>query len=117
MAVFPSESFPPRPPSTLNRQIRRNPLLFGIPFILTIVGASFALQTVTQTRYDLHDRKVTQVSKEEELKMSKNRKKFDIREEYYRLQGGGAADDWEPVRVPRPEGVPEWGMAEPTKPS
>ena len=41
--------------------MRRNPALFGVPFVLTIVLASFGLSSLTQTRYDLHDRKVSQV--------------------------------------------------------
>ena len=67
-----------------------------------MVGASFGLQSFTQVRYDLHDEKVqnvcsfffsgfvlggflilVKVSKEQALGLDKNRKKFDIREEYY----------------------------------
>ncbi|KAH7341985.1 cytochrome c oxidase assembly protein COX16, partial [Rhizoctonia solani] len=65
-----------------------------------MVGGSFALSTFTQTRYDLQEKKVSQMSKEEELHMSKNRRHVDIREEYFRLQAQDD-DDWEPVRVPR----------------
>jgi len=86
--------------------------------VLTIVVASFGLSSFTQTRYDLHDRKITQVTKEEELHMKRDRRKVDIREEYFRLQSGvgnGATkDDWEPIRVPRPEGTPEWGVPPPS---
>jgi cytochrome c oxidase assembly protein subunit 16 len=64
--------------------VRRHPFaLFGLPFLGLVVGSSFALQTFTQTRYDYHQQKVSAVSKEEELGMSKERKKVDIREEYY----------------------------------
>ena len=103
MPVFPSKPF--RTPS-LNNALRRHPALFGVPFILIIVGASFGLQTLTQTRYDLHNQKVTQVrgvrlpwlkqpeaqtnalrvlkvTKEEALGLDKNKRNFDIREEYY----------------------------------
>ena len=70
-----------------------------------MVGASFGLQSFTQTRYDLHSQKITQVrlfhlhtlfspppfkvhnhgqmSREEELGLNKNRKKFDVREAYF----------------------------------
>ena len=68
-----------------------------------MVAASFGLTTFTQTRYDLQDQKVKnvreffknlylelpdlryiyQVSKEQELKLTNNKKKFDIREEYF----------------------------------
>jgi hypothetical protein len=58
-------------------------LLFGLPFVLTIVGASFGLSRLTQTRYDYNASKVQTMSKEEELNMKQNRKRIDIREEYY----------------------------------
>jgi cytochrome c oxidase assembly protein subunit 16 len=47
--------------SPLHRQLKKHPALFGIPFLLIMVGASFGLQAFTQTRYDLHSQKVTQV--------------------------------------------------------
>ena len=42
-------------------RLKRYPALFGIPFLLVMVGASFGLQSFTQTRYDLHSQKITQV--------------------------------------------------------
>ncbi|PCH37641.1 hypothetical protein WOLCODRAFT_113885 [Wolfiporia cocos MD-104 SS10] len=96
----------------LHRTLHHYPLLFGIPFLVVIVGASFALQTFTQTRYDLHDQKVTQVNKETELGLKKNRKKFDIREEYFKLEAA-RDDNWEQKRVPRLPGMPEWGLPPP----
>jgi cytochrome c oxidase assembly protein subunit 16 len=45
----------------INHRLRKNPLLFGIPFVLIIVGASYGLIPFAQTRYDLQDRKVSQV--------------------------------------------------------
>ncbi|PAV23754.1 FAD-dependent thiol oxidase [Pyrrhoderma noxium] len=101
--------------SPLNGRIRKNPLLFGIPFVMIIVGASFAMTAFTQTRYDLQSQRRSNISKEEELGLKKNRKKIDIREEYYRIQSA-ANEDWEPKRVERPKGVPEWGVA-PSEPS
>ncbi|CDU22972.1 related to ERV1-mitochondrial biogenesis and regulation of cell cycle [Sporisorium scitamineum] len=97
-------------------QVRRRPLLFfGLPFLATIVGASFGLANLTQTRYDYNATKVQTISKEEELRMKKDRKRIDIREEYFKLQSKeDELDDWEPKRIERPEGVAEWGVA-PTK--
>nr|P0CM84.1 RecName: Full=Cytochrome c oxidase assembly protein COX16, mitochondrial; Flags: Precursor [Cryptococcus neoformans var. neoformans JEC21]P0CM85.1 RecName: Full=Cytochrome c oxidase assembly protein COX16, mitochondrial; Flags: Precursor [Cryptococcus neoformans var. neoformans B-3501A] len=91
-------------------QIRRHPfILFGIPFIGIIVGSSFALQAFTQTRYDYQETKVKSVGKEEELGMKSGRRKIDLKEEYYFSMASVSQDDYEPVRVPRPVGVPEWG--------
>ncbi|KIK04469.1 hypothetical protein K443DRAFT_93192 [Laccaria amethystina LaAM-08-1] len=103
MAEFPSRSVKP---SSLNQTIRRYPALFGIPFILLMVVASYGLSTLNQTRYDLHDQKVT---KEQELKLDKSRKKFDIREEYFKLSAQ-AEEEWEPQQIPWPRGIPEWGV-------
>ncbi|EJD53278.1 hypothetical protein AURDEDRAFT_54831 [Auricularia subglabra TFB-10046 SS5] len=119
---------PPKGASTFNRLMRRNPAMFGIPFVCLIVGGSFGLSNLTQIRYDIHDQRTRkacllpavrsgadrarQVSTEEEQQLaSKKKRKFDIREEYFRLQEEEDKNDWEPVRVPRPAGVPEWGVA------
>ncbi|BEI80256.1 hypothetical protein CcaverHIS002_0107850 [Cutaneotrichosporon cavernicola] len=150
MAVFSSKS---RSHNPLLSAVRRRPFaFFGLPFLSLVVISSFALKTFTSTRYELNDQKVSAVSKEDELGMNKDRKKVDLREEYYRLQGLGddadlsgsttpsqlaatdaaptkteaalaerkkkkkknffdttSQDDYEPVRVPRPAGMPEWG--------
>lgn len=60
-------------------------LLFGLPFIVTMVAGSFFLTPATALRYERHDRKVRQMTKEEELGIGKDRRKVDINEEYYRL--------------------------------
>ncbi|OCF43048.1 cytochrome c oxidase-assembly factor COX16 [Kwoniella heveanensis CBS 569] len=145
--------------STFLTQIRRHPfILFGLPFVGIIVGSSFALSEFTQTRYDYQQSRVRSMDAQEELGMRGDRRKVDLKEEYYRLnapiQGSPdsaldaslnpnpaspssssspesstpaaagrqpkrtkskfsmtplSQDDYEPVRVPRPEGVPEWG--------
>ena len=46
---------------TLSKHAQKYPALFGVPFILIMVAASYGLSTFTQTRYDLHDQKVKQV--------------------------------------------------------
>ncbi|TFK36431.1 cytochrome c oxidase assembly protein COX16-domain-containing protein [Crucibulum laeve] len=111
MVVFPSR---PIQPTTFGSTIKKYPGLFGVPFVLLMVVSSYALTTFTQTRYDLHDQKVKNVSKEQELRLDQNRKKFDIREEYFRLSAA-ADEDWEPKRIQRPKGLPEWGVP-PTEP-
>jgi cytochrome c oxidase assembly protein subunit 16 len=58
-------------------------LLFGLPFIAVIVGGSFVLTPATAIRYERQDRKVRQLTKEEELGVGRQRRKVDIREEYY----------------------------------
>ena len=56
--------------------------VFGLPFLTIIVGASFALTPITAVRYERHDRRVAQVTREEELGIGKGSRKVDMREEY-----------------------------------
>lgn len=58
-------------------------LLFGLPFMSVIVAASFVLTPATAVRYEKYDRKVRQMTREEELGVGKSGRKVDIREEYY----------------------------------
>lgn len=51
----------------------------------TLVAASFVLSRLTQTRYDYNATKVQAVSHEEQLRLKHDRKKIDLREEYFRL--------------------------------
>ena len=50
-----------------------------------MVAGSFFLTPATALRYERHDRKVRQLSKDEEMGLGKDRRKVDINEEYYRL--------------------------------
>ncbi|KAM0753307.1 cytochrome c oxidase-like protein [Meredithblackwellia eburnea MCA 4105] len=102
----------PLQPSIVTTKLKRHPFaLFGLPFVAIIVAGSFALSSLTQTRYNLRDEKVHAMSKEEELGMRKDRRKFDVREEYYRLaaKGDDHLDNWENKRVERLPGQAEWG--------
>lgn len=58
MTIFSSRSLNP---GSLGKIIKKHPSVFGVPFILVMVAASFGLSTVTQIRYDLHDQKVKAV--------------------------------------------------------
>lgn len=56
---------------------------FGLPFLLTMVAGSFFLTPATALRYEKHDRKVRQMSEEERLGIGSERRRVDMREEYY----------------------------------
>ena len=47
--------------NSINRVVKKHPSLFGIPFLILMVAASYGLTPFTQTRYDLHDQKVKNV--------------------------------------------------------
>jgi len=58
-------------------------LLFGLPFMTVIVAGSFILTPATAIRYERQDRRVRQMTRDEELGVGKNGRKVDLREEYY----------------------------------
>lgn len=88
MAAFSRKSLKSNP---FMSAVRRHPFaFFGLPFLSLVVFSSYALETFTQTRYNHNDYKVQAVSQEEALRMDKNRKRVDIREEYYVRVGGTA---------------------------
>ena len=58
MGVFDSKPLNTTP---LNSTLRRNPLLFGVPFVMIMVVASYALVPLAQTKYELQDRKISKV--------------------------------------------------------
>lgn len=66
------------------RGLNRHPfLLFGLPFMSIIIAASFLLTPITAMRYEKHDRKVRQMTREETMGLHKNSRRVDMREEYY----------------------------------
>ena len=89
MAIFPNKKFRSRAEantiaSRYRTALSRHPfLLFGFPFIATMVAGSFFLTPATAIRYEKHDRKVRRLSKEEELGIGKAGRKVDMNEEYY----------------------------------
>ncbi|WFC99964.1 thiol oxidase [Malassezia yamatoensis] len=92
-------------------QVARRPtLLYGVPFVGIIVFGSFGLAQFTQIRYIQHDQRTRAMTQEEQLRLKQDRKRLDLREEYFKLMAkDDGADDWEPKRVPRPANMPEWG--------
>jgi cytochrome c oxidase assembly protein subunit 16 len=88
MPVFSSKSFSALHGNTIaaryRRQLTKHPfVLFGLPFLTTIVAGSFFLTPATALRYERYDRKFTQMSEEERLGIGKNRRKVDMKEEFY----------------------------------
>ncbi|KAM5348883.1 hypothetical protein ACJ41O_008706 [Fusarium nematophilum] len=75
-------------------------LMFGLPFMAVIVAGSFVLTPATAVRYERYDRKVRQMTKDEELNVRRSPRKVDMKEEYYRLAGKDL-DNWEQKRVER----------------
>ncbi|KAF2487960.1 cytochrome c oxidase assembly protein COX16-domain-containing protein [Neohortaea acidophila] len=106
MAIFETKKFRPSSydsstAAKYRRALAKHPFaLFGLPFIATMVLGSFFLTPATAMRYERFDRKVKQISQEEALGMTKNKRKIDLKEEYYKLAAKDL-DDWEQKRVKR----------------
>ncbi|KAH7138991.1 cytochrome c oxidase assembly protein COX16, mitochondrial [Dendryphion nanum] len=75
-------------------------LLFGLPFLTTIVVGSFMLTPATALRYERYDRKHQQITHEEAMGLGQNRRKVNMKDEYYRLQAKDL-ENWEQRRVKR----------------
>ncbi|KAI5361053.1 Putative cytochrome c oxidase assembly protein COX16 [Septoria linicola] len=105
MAVFPSRKFRSTNDSSIASRYRlllaKHPFaLFGLPFIATMLLGSFFLTPATALRYERHDRKVRQLTKDEELGIGKDKRRIDLKEEYYKLAAKDL-DSWEQKRVKR----------------
>ncbi|KAI7458983.1 hypothetical protein KC351_g17864 [Hortaea werneckii] len=105
MAIFQSKKFRPSSDTSLPARYRaalaRHPFaLFGLPFIATMVLGSFFLTPATALRYERHDKKIKQLSETEALGIGKDKRKIDLREEYYKLATKDL-DNWEQKRVKR----------------
>ncbi|KAI0464789.1 hypothetical protein LJB42_002414 [Komagataella kurtzmanii] len=90
--------------------IKRNSFIYlGIPMIGSVVLGSLLLSNFTAIRYEQRDTKVKELDETEQLRIVNGKKrKVDLKEEYYRLQGMVEEnEDWEPVRVPRMKGEGE----------
>ena len=89
MAVFPNRKFRSSADAggfaaRYRAMMAKRPfLLFGLPFVSVIVAASFVLTPATAIRYERHDRKVRQMTREEELGLGQAGRRVDLREEYY----------------------------------
>ncbi|KAK8104020.1 Cytochrome c oxidase assembly protein COX16 [Apiospora kogelbergensis] len=106
MAVFPNKKF--RGSGETNTfaakyralMAKRPFLLFGLPFMSIIVAGSFVLTPATAVRYEKHDRRVRQMTRDEELGVGKSGRKVNLKDEYYRLAAKDI-DNWENKRVKR----------------
>jgi cytochrome c oxidase assembly protein subunit 16 len=85
---FSSKSFKATLPNTLaakyRKALQKHPFaLFGLPFLATIVAGSFLLTPATALRYERYDRKNQQISQEEAMGLGQNRRKVNMKDEYY----------------------------------
>jgi cytochrome c oxidase assembly protein subunit 16 len=70
--------------SRYRRLMSKHPFaMFGLPFIAVVIAGSFVLTPATAIRYERHDRRVRQMTKEEELGVRRSARKVDMKEEYY----------------------------------
>ena len=97
MTIFSSR---PLRQSSINQVVKKHPSLFGIPFLLLMVAASYGLTPFAQTRYDLHDQKVKHVRTQlfHSIKFIFLMKKFFFFIIFYRCQ---KSKSWIWIRIGR----------------
>lgn len=88
MAPFASRSFAATLPNSFAAKYRKaltkHPfLLFGLPFVTTIVAGSFLLTPATALRYERYDRKNQQITHEQAMGLGQDRRKVNMKDEYY----------------------------------
>ncbi|TPX62664.1 hypothetical protein PhCBS80983_g00329 [Powellomyces hirtus] len=77
----------------------------GLPFFGAMIMGTYGMAHLAQTRYDYHDTKTKLLAKKEQLKIEKDRRPFNVQEEYWKLTSTKQDwDDWDMVRVQRPAG-------------
>ena len=89
MPTFGSKKFRPSSynnslPARYRAGLAKHPFaLFGLPFVGTMLLGSFFLTPATALRYERHDRKVKTMTEDEKLGIGKDRRRIDLKEEYY----------------------------------
>lgn len=104
---FSSKSFRSTLPNSLaakyRKALQKHPFaLFGLPFLATIVAGSFLLTPATALRYERYDRKNQQISQEEAMGLGQNRRKVNMKDEYYvsgLLRLSGMQNPWKAARI------------------
>ncbi|GME91804.1 hypothetical protein B5S31_g4807 [[Candida] boidinii] len=90
--------------------VKKNSFLYlGLPMMLSVAIGSVLLSNFTSLRYEQRDAKIKELDETEALSLANQKKrKVDIKEEYYKLQGlMDDNKDWEPKRVERLKGESE----------
>jgi cytochrome c oxidase assembly protein subunit 16 len=81
---FRSSSYNNTIPARYRAALAKHPFaLFGLPFVGTMLLGSFFLTPATALRYERHDRKVKTMTEDEKLGIGKDRRRIDMKEEYY----------------------------------
>jgi cytochrome c oxidase assembly protein subunit 16 len=85
---FTSKSFSATLPNSLaaryRKALQKHPfLLFGLPFLSTILLGSFMLTPATALRYERYDRKNQQITQEQAMGLRGERRKVNMKDEYY----------------------------------
>lgn len=99
--------------------IKKNHFLyFGLPFMISIVIGSLYLQRFTSVKWEKYDEKYRQLNENEMFDLIQEKRTFNKKKEWYRLQGLVLEDfqkksnddfDYEMIRVKRKkEDEPVW---------
>jgi len=67
----------------INAAKKHSFIMFGLPFMTMLFGATYMLSFFTELRYEKYDAHVTAMTEEEALSVAKGRRKVNLNEEYY----------------------------------
>ncbi|CAH7671788.1 hypothetical protein BY996DRAFT_4642073 [Phakopsora pachyrhizi] len=70
------------------KNVKERPVVyFGLPFLGSLLVGSFMLSSLTRTKYEYNSKKVKTLNEYERLNLDSKRpkKRFDLREEYFKL--------------------------------
>lgn len=75
---------------------------YGVPFVLMVVGGSFALKYYSQLRYDIQNERHIMTKTKELQNIINPKKSVSIEEEYEEYKKNVDLDNWKNIRGPRP---------------
>ncbi|KAK2152236.1 hypothetical protein LSH36_334g01005 [Paralvinella palmiformis] len=83
--------------------VKRNRLvLYGLPFMVILVGSSYGLSSFTSVRYKYRKGEKFNFSDLEQKGVKVKHEKTDLETEYQKLQEEMNLEQWKNVRGPRP---------------
>lgn len=87
---------------SFQRLKKSNNFRYGLPFMITIVGGSFALKYYAELRYEIQNERHIMTKTKALQKITGSVKPKSIEEEYESYSKNTNLDDWKNIRGPRP---------------
>lgn len=86
----------------MNRLRKSKHFMYGVPFLVAVVGGSFGLKFYSQLRYDIQNERHIMTKTKELRDMAGAQKEHTIEEEYEEYKRTVDIENWKNIRGPRP---------------